>query len=310
VAVANAAGSVTSAPVLVRILPAAPFIVNNPVSLSVPASSNATFTASAIGSQPLAYQWFFQGAPIAGATASQYALSGVQSANSGAYQVVVANSLGSATSAVATLTVTPLAPYFTIQPVGAAVSVGSGRTLTGLANGSQPIGYQWQRNGTNLPGATQASLVLSNLAVSDSGPYTLVASNMAGVSTSMVAQVTVYQNPTLVQALTNVVADINSTVTLGVNALGSPSLAYSWQWNGQPIAGSSPTLTLTNIQPSQLGFYRVTVTNQYGSVSSTGRVSVLGWPSQVTAWGDDSGGQTNVPANLNDIVAVAGGDYH
>src|SRR5207244_9060450 len=83
------------------------------------------------------------------------------------------------------------------------------------------------------------------------------------------------------------------------------------QWNGQPIlASSGPTLILSNVQPSQSGYYRVTVTNQYGSVSSTGRVSVLGWPSWVTAWGDNSGGQTNVPANLNDIVAVAGGDYH
>src|SRR6185369_12731244 len=123
VVVANAAGSVTSAPVSVRVLPAAPYIVSHPQSLTLPASSNATFSVSAIGSQPLAYQWFFQGAPIAGATASQYALSGVQSSNSGAYQVVVANSLGSATSAVATLLVTPLAPYFTVQPVGAATSV-------------------------------------------------------------------------------------------------------------------------------------------------------------------------------------------
>jgi hypothetical protein len=224
--------------------------------------------------------------------------------------VVVANSLGSATSAVATLTVTPVAPYFTIQPVGAALSVGSSRTLNGQANGSQPIGYQWQRYGTNLLGSTQTSLVLTNLVTSDSGPYTLVASNVAGVSTSAVAQITVYQNPTLMQGLTNQVVDINSTVTLSVNVLGSPTLVYGWQLNGQPIAGSSPTLILSNIQPSQSGYYRVTVTNQYGSVSSIGRVSVLSWPSHVIAWGDDSGGQTNVPVNLNDIVAVAGGDYH
>jgi alpha-tubulin suppressor-like RCC1 family protein len=194
--------------------------------------------------------------------------------------------------------------------VGAAVSAGTNRTLTGLANGSQPIGYQWQRYSTNLPGATQTSLALSNLAASDSGPYTLVASNIAGVTTSAVAQITVYQNPTLLTGLSNVVADITSTVTLGVNALGSPTLVYSWQLNGQPIPGSNATLSVSNIQPSQSGFYRVTVTNQYGSVSSTGRVSVLGWPSTVTAWGDNSGGQTNVPVQLGDLVAVAGGDYH
>ena len=232
VAVANAAGSVTSAPLSVRVLPAAPLIVSNPVPLIVAASSNATFGVSALGSQPLAYQWLFQGAPIAGATAAQNALSGVQSINSGAYKVVVANSMGSATSAVATLTVTALAPYFTTQPVGAALSAGSSRTLSGLANGSQPIGYQWQRNGTNLASAIQTSLVLTNLAGTDSGPYTLVASNIAGVATSAVAQITVYQTPTLAQALTNQVVDVNNTVVAVGQRPGQPhaGLLLATEW--------------------------------------------------------------------------------
>src|SRR5262249_37472436 len=117
-------------------------------------------------------------------------------------------------------------------------------------------------------------------------------------------------NPTLTQGLTNQVVDVSNTVVLAVNALGSPTLVYSWQFNGQPISGSNSTLVLTNIQLSQSGYYRVTVTNQFGTVSSTGRVSVLGWPSSVVAWGDNSGGQTNAPPNLSDIVAVGGGDYH
>ena len=308
--VANAVGSVTSAVVSVRVIPTAPTIISNPMPLTLPASSNATFTVVATGSQPLAYKWFFNSIPIAGATASQYSLSNIQSTNNGNYQVVITNSLGSVTSIVATLTVTPLAPYFVTQPVGASVSAGSSRTFTGLANGSQPISYQWQHSNTNLPGATQTSLTLLNLGLSDSGAYTLIASNIVGVSNSAVAQLTVYQNPALLQTLTNQIVDISNTVVLSVNAIGSPTLAYSWQLNGIPIAGSNPTLTITNILPSQAGYYRVTVTNQYGSVSSTGRISVLGLPSWVIAWGDNSGGQTNVPATLDDAIAVAGGDYH
>jgi alpha-tubulin suppressor-like RCC1 family protein len=310
VAIANSAGSVTGAFMFVRVLPSAPVILSNPLSLSLPASSNATFSVTAAGSQPLTYQWLFNSAAISGATASQYSLSGIQSGNNGSYKVVVSNSLGSATSAIATLTVTPLAPYFVTQPVGAAVSAGANRTLTGLANGSQPIGYQWQRNGTNLTGASQTALALTSVAAADSGAYTLVVSNLAGVCTSAVAQLTVYQSPTLVQGLTNQVVDIGSTVWLAVSGLGSPTLVYTWQLNGQAITGTGQTVLLTNIQPSQAGYYRVTVTNQYGSVSSTGRVSVMGWPSWVSAWGDNSGGQTNVPANLRDVVAVSGGDYH
>lgn len=308
--VSNPVGSITSAVISVRVIQSSPVILTNPVSLTLPASSNATFTVTAVGSQPLAYQWFFNNSPIAGATAAQYSMSGIQSSNTGNYRVVVTNSLGAATSSVATLTVTPLAPYFVTQPVGASVSAGSSRTFTGLANGSQPITYQWQHSGTNLPGATLTSLTLSNLGLADSGAYTLTASNIVGVSTSAVAQLTVYQIPTILQPLTNQVVDISNTVTLSVTALGSPTLTYTWQLDGVPITGSNPTLILTNIQLSKSGYYKVIVTNQFGSVSSTGRVSVLGPQSSVIAWGDNSGGQTNVPSNLDDLVAVAGGDYH
>lgn len=308
--VANTVGSVTGAVISVRVTPSAPMIVSNPVSVTLPASSNALFSVSAIGSPTLSYQWFFNSTPIPGAAASQYALSGIQSSNAGNYQVVVTNSLGSITSSVAILAVTPMAPYFVTQPVGAAVSAGSSRIFTGLANGSQPISYQWQHAGTNLPGATLTSLTLNNLGLNDSGAYTLLASNAVSVSTSAVAQLTVYQNPTLLQPLTNQVVDVSNTVMLAVNVVGSPTLAYIWQLNGVPIAGSNATLTVSNISLAQSGYYRVTVTNQYGSVSSTGRVSVLGLQSSVMAWGDNSGGQTNAPGNLKDIVAISGGDYH
>jgi len=308
--VANSVGTVTGAVISVRVMPAAPVIVSNPATLTLPASSPAQFNVSAIGSQPLAYQWYFNNSPIVGATASQYGLSGIQSSNAGNYQVVVANSLGSATSGVAMLIVTPTAPYFVTQPVGALVSAGSNRTLTGLANGSLPIGYQWQHSGTNVPGATQTSLTLSNLVLEDSGAYTLIASNVVNLTTSAVAQLTVYQNPAILQPLTNQVVDAGSTVTLAVSALGSSPLTYSWQFNGVAVIGSNSTLTVSNMSSAQSGYYRVTVANQYGSASSTGRVSVLGPASTVIAWGDNSGGQTNVPSSLNDAVAVSGGDYH
>ncbi|MGN6641892.1 MAG: immunoglobulin domain-containing protein, partial [Verrucomicrobiota bacterium] len=308
--VSNSVGSVTSAAVFVRVLPSAPVIVSNPVSISVGASSNATMSVQAAGSQPLTYQWLFNGNPIPGATGLQYSLAGVQSSNGGDYRVVVSNAMGTATSSSATLTVLPVAAYFTLNPVGATIVAGSNRTLTGLANGSQPISYQWQHDGTNLPGATGTSLALTGVNIAHSGAYTLLASNIMGVSTSAVAQLTVYQNATVLNALSNEVVQVGDSVVLTVNAGGTQPLGYNWQFNGQPIPGTDSTLVLTNLQLTQSGFYRVMITNQYGSVSSTGRVSVLNAPSSVVAWGDDSGAQTDVPAGLEDVVAVAGGDYH
>ncbi|HXT11629.1 MAG TPA: immunoglobulin domain-containing protein [Candidatus Angelobacter sp.] len=310
VIVANSAGSATSAVMSVRVMPSTPVITANPVSVTVAASSNATFSVTATGSQPFKYQWYFNGSAIPGATASQFTVLGAQSINNGGYYVVVSNGTGFATSTAATLTVNNLAPYFTLNPVRASVNAGTSRTLTGLANGSQPISYQWQHNGLNIPGATSTSLVLTNLAFADSGPYVLIASNIAGVTPSAVAQLNVSQGPAIQQPLTNQVLDAGATATLTVVAGSTPTVGYAWRLNGTPIAGTGATLVITNIQPSQSGYYAVTITNQYGSVSTTARVSVLLPRSSVIAWGDNSGGQTNAPANLNDIVGIAGGDYH
>jgi hypothetical protein len=310
VIVTNSVGSSTSAPAMVRVFPAAPSILSQPVSLDTYASSNATFTVQAAGSQPLAYQWFFKGGALAGRTAATLSLTAVQASNAGEYYAVVSNAMGRATSTVATLTVRPLAPYFTVQPSSVVLSVGLDCTLTGQANGSQPISYQWQRNGTNIPGATSASLVFSSLTLSASGNYTLLASNAAGVTTSAVAVLTVYREPALIAVLRDQVVEIGDTVVLSGEATGTEPLAFAWQFNGSPLAETNATLVLTNIQFNQTGYYHVLASNPHGSVSSTGRVSVVQQPSALLTWGDPSGGQSDTPAGLRDIVAAAGGDFH
>jgi hypothetical protein len=59
------------------------------------------------------------------------------------------------------------------------------------------------------------------------------------------------------------------TVTLRVTAEGSFPLNYAWFRNGQPIPGTTATLTLENAKPSQSGSYTVQVTNNEGNVTST-----------------------------------------
>jgi parallel beta-helix repeat protein len=311
VAVFNSAGSITNSVASVRVLPTLPTILTNPASLTLAATSTATFQVAASGSQPLGYQWFFNSNAISGATASQYSITNIQAGNMGGYQVLVTNGLGSATSTVATLTVTPVAPFFTLQPAALSqVSGGSNLTLTAQANGSQPISYQWQFNGSNISGATNTALSLTNLAATNAGAYVLVASSFAGTNSSSTGQVVVFQKPTVMAGLSNQVVDVSNTVVLSATVLGTQPLNYSWQFNGQPIAGTNSTLTLANIQSRQSGFYRLTVGNQYGGVSTGARVSVLGAPGTLRIWGDDSGGQANVPTNLGTVVAMAGGDYH
>jgi hypothetical protein len=83
-----------------------PSILTPPQSVNVVIGSNATLTVVAAGTAPLSYQWCFNGADLAGATASSFSRNNAQPVHSGHYQVVVSNAFGTITSQVATLVVT------------------------------------------------------------------------------------------------------------------------------------------------------------------------------------------------------------
>ena len=84
-----------------------------------------------------------------------------------------------------------LAPAITSQPASQTVSAGAGVTFTVGATGSPPLGYQWRCNGTNLAGATNSSLSLTNVQAASAGAYDVVVSNGAGVATSTAATLAV-----------------------------------------------------------------------------------------------------------------------
>lgn len=86
-------------------------ILGQPQSQTIPINRPATFTVTATGTAPLAYQWTKNGATIAGATSSSYTTPTVALASSGdVYQVTVSNSVNSVLSQTATLTAGPRAP--------------------------------------------------------------------------------------------------------------------------------------------------------------------------------------------------------
>jgi hypothetical protein len=83
----------------------APVITSEPSSQTAATGDNVTFSVTASGSEPLAYQWFYNSSVVADATNSSITISNVQSSNAGEYAVIVTNDFGSVTSVVATLTV-------------------------------------------------------------------------------------------------------------------------------------------------------------------------------------------------------------
>ncbi len=84
-----------------------------------------------------------------------------------------------------------LPPSFEPQPQSTTLFLGETLWLSSSVDGSPPIALQWQRNGTNLPGATLSSLIIPGATAADAGNYTLIASNAVRTLTSAVAVVTI-----------------------------------------------------------------------------------------------------------------------
>lgn len=182
----------------------APSITIQPLSQTVSPGSNVTFTVTANGTAPLAYQWFFNNTNITGATTNFYIVTNAQLTNAGNYSVTVTNIAGSITSSNAVLIVTNTPPSITTQPQSQTVSVGQSATFSVTATGTLPLNYQWQLGGTNLSGATTNPFTFANAQLTNEGNYSVVITNLAGSVTSSVAMLTVNLN-TSTSSATNVV---------------------------------------------------------------------------------------------------------
>jgi uncharacterized repeat protein (TIGR01451 family) len=77
---------------------AAPAIVNPPLTQTALPGANVTFAVSASGSEPLSYQWTFNGTNLSGQTAASLLLTNIQFSDAGPYGVVISNLFGSISS--------------------------------------------------------------------------------------------------------------------------------------------------------------------------------------------------------------------
>ena len=164
-----------------------PLIGQQPSNQTTVAGNTVSFNVAATGSDPLGYQWQFNGQVLAGQTGPGLTLSQVQASQSGGYSVIVTNPAGSVTSRVAVLTVL-LPPVILQQPTNQAVDAGTNAVFVVVADGTPPLTYQWWFNATNwLAGATDVTVTITNVQATNVGSYQVVVSNAVGVVTSLVA---------------------------------------------------------------------------------------------------------------------------
>jgi Abnormal spindle-like microcephaly-assoc'd, ASPM-SPD-2-Hydin/Immunoglobulin domain/Immunoglobulin I-set domain len=252
VTVGDAGGSTTSnaATLTVTAAPVAPSITAQPVGKSVLAGQTVTFTVGATGTGTLAYQWKKNGTAISGANSVSYTTPLASVADNGAqFTVTVTNSVGSATSNPATLTVG--AATFLLNGSTASlnftnVSIGSNGTLT-----------------VTFTNAGNSNVTVSNVAISGAG---FAAS---GVSTGQI--LTPGQTATLNVTFTpSGTTSVPGSVTVASNATNSPA-TIALSGTGVQAVSHSATLNWVASTSTVAGYnvYRSPVSGTgYAKVSS------------------------------------------
>jgi surface antigen len=262
----------------------APMVIQQPASQTAAPGTQVAFSASANGS-PSTLQWYFGTNAVAGpsGTASPLAVT-ASDETAGNYTAVFSNSYGTATSAVAVLTVID-PPLITTPPASLTNLAGTTATFSVTASGTVPLQYQWRKNGLGLmdgghvSGSATATLTLTNVSLADMGSYDVVVTNPAGSATSSAANLTVLARPYITLQPASVSDFAGTTATFTVAAAGTATLGYHWLKNnagltdGGNVSGSTtPTLTLTNLSQSDAGTYAVLVANSIGSILSSNAV--------------------------------------
>lgn len=157
-----------------------PAIVRQPAPVYAAVFNRVMLSVGAISSRPLTFQWRFNGADIPDETNNWLYLPAVRTDDSGNYSVVVSNELGSVASHDAVVSVVEVAPFILTHPASKAVSNTAPVTLSVLADGTEPLTFQWLKNGVEHSGATNPSLTFTNPRRSDGGYYSVVVSNTFG----------------------------------------------------------------------------------------------------------------------------------
>lgn len=158
------------------------------------------------------------------------------------------------------------APAITTQPQSLTVTNSGNATFSLLATGTAPLSYQWTKDSTNIPGATNSSWSLANARTTDAGIYSVVVTNSAGSITSSNAQLTVTipsapalsslarQGNNFVFTFTPVVGLTNSVLTNGtVGGIGWSVLTNI------PPPVTATSISVTDVVSGRLKIYRVSV---------------------------------------------------
>jgi hypothetical protein len=174
--------------------------------------------------------------------------------------IIVTDPVGNSASNAFLFTISPKPPAIERQPLSQTVAEGAAVTLQVVATG-QPLSYQWQRNGSDLPGQTNATLAFASATLADSAQYRVIVSNPTGTITSEAATLRVLPVPQIISLTAGA-----QTITITIATV--PTYTYALQFsdtlaptNWSSLATFTATASEVTVEDvaSTKGFYRIRV---------------------------------------------------
>lgn len=161
-------------------------------------------------------------------------------------------------------------PIITSHPTNVTVGAGNTATFSVSASGSD-LQYRWQRAGTNIPGATNATLVLNNVQLNQATNYTAFVFNSAGSAVSTAAKLTVLAPVTFTLEPESQNVAPGANLTLNAAAIGNGPVRYQWRFEGADIPGATnASYSITGANLSQHhGNFSVVAADDFGSTASS-----------------------------------------
>ena len=150
------------------------------------------------------------------------------------------------------------------------LAAGSAANFRAEAQGTAPLSYQWLKNGSAIPGATNITYSIPSVSASDAGGYSYRVSNSIGSATSVVGTISVTTPPSITSQPSSLSVSAGTNATFAVSATGSAPLSYQWRKNGTNISSATNTsYSITTVSANDAGTYSCVVSNSAGSVTSS-----------------------------------------
>jgi hypothetical protein len=238
--------------------------------------SDVTFPVTVTGTEPIRYQWRFNGLNIPGETNSTLHFADFQSDDVGVYSVFVYNTAGYALGTNFTLSGRTQLRIVS-QPVNRVARNGQSTNFTVSAVGTGVLRYQWKFEGGNILTGTNAILTLTGVGATNEGTYSVVVSDDFGSVTSDEVTLTIVFLPVVTLRPFNMTVVEGSDVALSVAATGTLPISFRWRTNGVNISnvvfivtGSNSTIVIPNITTNFTGQrFTVAITNIAGPAPLT-----------------------------------------